>query len=152
MNSNTDPIDPIALNFALQVVVMHKTVAACHTSQPRRSPRKKENRPSEDDEPKKKKGRSTNYSNQEIADLLEVVERHQPAGQKACEVVAREHGKKYPNREHVSLRMKYNNLVKAKPPTGEPEMSVLIAKAKKVSDDIYILELGELTWTIQMVP
>ena len=131
MNSDTDPIDPITLNLALQAAVMHETVAAS-TSKPRRSPRKKKNRPSEDDEPKKKKGRSTNYSNKEIANLLEVVERNQPAGQKAWEVVAREHGKKYPNRKHVSLQMKYNNLVKAKPPTGQPEMIALIAKAKKI--------------------
>ena len=40
MDSGTNPIDPITLNFALQAAMMHEAVAAS-TSQPRQSPRKK---------------------------------------------------------------------------------------------------------------
>jgi hypothetical protein len=122
-------------------------VAARHmgdSDQPRqrtspRKPKKRKGQPSDGEAAKKKSGKGQNFTEDEIIHLLNIVQDKKPACQKGWEKVARDHAVQYRsrNRSYTTLKSKFNNLVKAKPKTGETEPGPHVIRARALNDLIY---------------
>lgn len=102
---------------------------------------------------KKRMKRGPGFTKEELKNFLDLMEEVVPIGPQQWETVADRHLESYPDqgRDTSSLRTKFNRLVSATPPTGDPSCPEEVRRAKRIyklieekADASQLLDMDEI--------
>jgi hypothetical protein len=114
---------------------------------------KKTSKPAAPVVPKKKVKRGLGFTKEELKNFLDLMEEVVPIGPQQWDTVANRHLQLYPDhgRDITSLRTKFNRLVSATPPTGDPACPEEVRRAKRIfkmieekADASQLIDIDEL--------